>query len=138
MNPNEGFQAQLREFERLGADPTRWYAPCQCLGTLHQSALQLTLHRFLRCTACAIVGERGFSVVYSWVSPPVPCAMVTLAQQLTAAANMIRQVETLGRAVGCPWRSSKHGIIEALGGLFAGPRRQLTKPATNVYDWTCQ
>jgi len=24
VNPNEGFQAQLREFERLGADPTRW------------------------------------------------------------------------------------------------------------------
>ena len=26
VNPNEGFQAQLREFERLGADPTRWCA----------------------------------------------------------------------------------------------------------------
>ena len=27
VNPNEGFQAQLREFERLGADPARWSKP---------------------------------------------------------------------------------------------------------------
>ena len=30
VNPNESFKAQLREFERLGADATRWCAPCRC------------------------------------------------------------------------------------------------------------
>ena len=110
VNPNEGFQAQLREFERLGADPSRW-----CAASL--------VHHLKPEAHCTRLSSDLTSSFETLVLQRVSVGLYHRTEDLCGPRADCRchQVKAVGRVMGCSRRPSKHST-EPIGNTMSNHR----------------